>query len=350
MYQSTKKDNGTYSKLAFLIRGVELCSPSMLNRYISDFRACGRSLPNKVSVFIEYYLSLIILGAIIPDYFEYQFWEKSFFERRNYITMARNKKIKKKFNDEPIGVFRNKLLFNHVFKEFRPLLCFDFKTDSGEKFWKFCQVCDGTIIVKPLTGDSGRGIHKRTILTLAESQNSYDELKSSGEYFCEEVFVQDGIIHEICPASCNTIRIYTIVINGVSKITSANIRFGNGERCVDNIHGGGMCCEVDLNLGMITGPGRDLSGNIYYEHPESRISIPGIQIPRWEEICEMIKEAALVVPNQGHVAWDVAVSSNKIAIIEGNDGGNFDLPQVASQRGMWPEYKDYLRTAKLNKA
>ena len=141
----------------------------------------------------------------------------------------------------------------------------------------------------------------------------------------------------------NTIRIYTIVVNGKVKITAANIRFGNGERCVDNIHGGGMTCEINLELGVVTGPGRDLSGNVYYIHPQSRIVIPGIIIPNWQKVCQMIIRAAMLVPNQGHVAWDVAVSSNKIAIIKGNDGGNFDVPQVASQKGMWQEYKEYLK-------
>lgn len=67
---------------------------------------------------------------------------------------------------------------------------------------EFNRKCKGQILIKPMTGYSGHGIQKRIVNNQDEAEILYDEMKKSGVYFCEEIFVQDGIIHEICPASC----------------------------------------------------------------------------------------------------------------------------------------------------
>ncbi len=350
MYNSTKKEDGTYSKLGFLKRAFDLCNPKCFIRTFFDYRK-NKSIPgNCIRHLFSYYVSLVKYGAIVPDYFEYEFWKKSASEKNTYITMSRNKKIKKECNHEPLGIFRNKMLFNETFRDYRNLLTFDFTVHGGvNEFIAFCEKCNGVILAKPLTGFSGLGISKIRIQSKEHAQEVYTELKNSGEFFCEECFNQTGILHEICPASCNTIRIYTLVVNGEAIITSSNVRFGSGDKCVDNIHGGGMCCEVHSDLGVIIGPGRDLSGNVYYEHPVSHVVLPGVVIPQWEEVKSLILKAAMLVPNQRHVAWDIAVSEEKISIIEGNDGGNFDLPQVCSQKGMWPQYREYLKQIRMEK-
>lgn len=105
MYDSTKNEDGTYSTLAFIKRGIGLCSPATLRKSISKFKLRGGTLPCSLIVFIDYYICLLKYGAIIPDYFEYQFWRMSAYERKKYITMAGNKKIKMAFNHEPKGIF-----------------------------------------------------------------------------------------------------------------------------------------------------------------------------------------------------------------------------------------------------
>lgn len=341
MYNSTKKEDGTYTRIAFLKRGWELVNPRYFYKYCAEqLPECG--MFRKAGLLLDYYWCLIRFGAIVPDYFEYKFYEKKDCLRSQYLTMKDNKAIKKAFNKEPKGIFRNKMLFNELFSDCRNLQTFTF--DKGfEEFVAFCSCCKGNIIAKPYTGFSGGGIHKPQVNNEEEMRTVYDSLKADGQFFCEEAFVQTGILGQISPAAVNTLRIYTIHDGTRVHITAALVRFGGGTSCVDNIHSGGMCCEIDLHTGIVVGPGYNLSGEKYYRHPASGICMLGVQVPRWEQVLQMVETAASRYPEQGHIAWDIAVSEEKVAIIEGNDGGNFDLPQVGMQKGMKKEYREFLR-------
>ena len=65
--------------------------------------------------------------------------------------------------------------------------------------------------------------------------------------------------------------------------------------------------------------GYDKVRRVYKTVPESGVTLKGFQIPLWDEIVAMIKEASLVVPQVGYVGWDVAVSADRgPLLIEGN--------------------------------
>ncbi len=348
MYDSKKKDDGTYSLKNYISRGLELVEPKILNNYINKYLP-GTGFFRKTSLFFDYYFCLARYGAIVPDYFEYQFWKKRACERKKYITMKMNKQIKKAFNHEKTGVFRNKMLFNEKFAKYRNLHTFDFEKGTVEEFLEFVEKCNRNIIAKPLTGYSGHGIEKPDVSTDELAKKAYEELKATNDFFCEEAFVQDGVLHEINPTSVNTVRVYTIFDGEKVHVTATNVRFGGGMACVDNIHSGGMCCEVDEKTGYVIGAGFNLSGDKYIYHPATNKMIPGIKIPNWEEVMRSVTEAAAMFKDQGYVAWDIAVSESKVSIIEGNDGGNFDLPQVCSERGMKEVYAGLLKARQNRK-
>lgn len=349
MYNSLKKEDGTYSAGGFLRQGWSLVNPAYLAKFIKRCRPRA-SLFEKMGMMVDYYCCLVRYGAIVDDYFAYEFWKKRACVRKEYITMLMNKKIKRVFNHEPLGIFRNKLLFNEKFADLRNLRCFDFSKGGKEEFLAFVHECGERIIAKPMTGYSGLGIYKPDVSTREKALAAYDELQKAGEFFCEEVFDQTGILHEVNPSSVNTVRIYTLNDMGEIVFTFTAIRFGGSDACVDNIHANGMCCNVDFKSGTVIGPGCNLSGNQYLYHPVSGKLLVGIRIPRWEEVVNLVRKAALRYPNQGHIAWDVAVSEDKVSIIEGNDGGNFDLPQVCTQKGCKATYAGAIKRKKTGRA
>ena len=138
MYDSKKKEDGTYSLKNYISRGLELVEPKILNNYINKYLP-GTGFLRKTSLFFDYYFCLARYGAIVPDYFEYQFWKKRACERKKYITMKMNKQIKKAFNHEKTGVFRNKMLFNEKFAKYRNLHTFDFEKGTVEEFLEFVE-------------------------------------------------------------------------------------------------------------------------------------------------------------------------------------------------------------------
>ena len=163
------------------------------------------------------------------------------------------------------------------------------------------------------------------------------------DYMAEELFIQTGSLHEANPSCLNTVRIFTLFNGKEVYLMCAGVRIGGGKGVVDNIHSGGMVCELEKETGTIIGPGYNLLGEKFVHHPVSGILLPGLVVPNWDKVLKVIREAAMVSPNIGHTAWDVAVSETDVTLIEANEQGNFDLIQSCSQRGC---KRDYLKVIK----
>lgn len=189
-------------------------------------------------------------------------------------------------------------------------------------------------------GASGQGIYKPDVSSDDKIKKLYNKIqKSDGEWLAEQIFIQTGILHDLNPASVNTVRIFTLNDGKNIYLMCAGLRIGNGESIVDNIHSGGCVCELDKESGTAVGPGYNLKGERFIRHPSTKVMIPGVTVPMWGKILQTIKEAALVNPNLGHCAWDVAVSESEISLIEANEQGNFDLIQCSSQKGCRNDYQ-----------
>lgn len=342
IFKGTKNEDGTYSMFHFIKRAFYLVSPRLFKEYLNRYYP-GISVLNSVILLVDFYTCVVVHGAIVTDYFEYAFRDKSFRARRTFITMRDSRRIQKKYNRESAEVFINKEKFNTVFQDYRTIKNYYFNESSKlDDFVSYVISCNGKVLAKPLTGHSGFGIHKIDLSSQENIEKAFKTYSESREYFCEELFIQTGILGLVNPNSVNTVRIYTLYDGEQVNIMHALVRFGGGASCVDNIHGGGMICEVDALNGTVVGPGYDLMNNRTVYHKMSGKLLLGIQIPQWDRVVTMVKNAALLTPGIGHVAWDIAVSETEVCFIEANEQGNFDAPQCACQKGSKIIYANYL--------
>ena len=83
-----------------------------------------------------------------------------------------------------------------------------------------------------------------------------------------------------------------------------------------------------------------------YRAVPPRAYILATQRPMIEEAKALACQAALEIPEVGHVGWDMAIGPDGPAIIEGNDFPGTDLCQLApfcpEKTGLWPYYKELL--------
>lgn len=119
----------------------------------------------------------------------------------------------------------------------------------------------------------------------------------------------------------------------------------HGKTIADNFHQGGKGVLVDLENGILVGNGIDKALN-ESEKSITGITFNGFKIPYWEEIKEMVLEAALVNDKVNIVGWDVSISKNGPVIIEGNRGPGFDLVQVLLKKGTKYMLDDLLESVK----
>lgn len=149
----------------------------------------------------------------------------------------------------------------------------------------------------------------------------------SAVYICEELIVQNAEIGALHPASINTVRIPTVVCRDGVHIFHPVLRIGINNSIVDNGGRGRILANVDIDTGVVYTAGFDESGNRYVVHPNSGISIPGFQIPRWDEAKQLAVELAWVTNNR-YTGWDLALTDEGWVRVEGNDCGEFVM-QIA---------------------
>ena len=177
-------------------------------------------------------------------------------------------------------------------------------------------------IAKPLSGRKGRGVFIR------EHDGSDAGIQSEAEFICsmedkhiiEEIIVQDSTMASLNMDSINTIRISSRWNSKGFSLIEAFCRMGRKGRCTDNLSGGGIAAEIDISSGRIKSKGIDNRLHFYEKHPDSGIALQGFQIPKWQELLGLVKEAHENIKGYPYIAWDFALSKKGWVLVEGNWG------------------------------
>lgn len=88
---------------------------------------------------------------------------------------------------------------------------------------------------------------------------------------------------------------------------------------MDNFHNGGCAYPIDVDAGIVNGPGMALGSNQkIYKHPSTGKEMVGLYLPNWDIVLETVRAAALIMPNVGYIGWDIAITETGCEIIEAN--------------------------------
>lgn len=278
------------------------------------------------------YYSILKYGMALTDYLNYEFYKKKREERKEYVGVRKQNEFyeivspsqyKKRYTIKP-----------NFLADFSKYTKRDFivpERSSFEDFKKFLNKHQ-TFMSKPYDGLGGTNVLKVNSSDIKDLEKYYEDCKNN-QIFLEEVISQHEDLNRLCDKSCNTLRVITFNNYGTPEILWAGFRIGNGINSVDNFHAGGMGTGIDLETGKLTQPALDKDLNKYTHHPKTSIEITGFQLPYFEEVKKMVKEAALESDKILVVGWDVAITDKGPIIIEGNRRPGFDLVQVVSGRG-----------------
>lgn len=291
--------------------------------------------------FMDILNSSLFHGCSENQYLNEGFYKLRSFDRANTVTKERKNRICSLFNDgKYIKHFSNKALFNKTFSEFVKRDWIYTKEASLSELQVFVDT-HNNIIVKPLSASKGKGIH---LLDKSIAKDKIYQQYGSGDFLFEEVIVQHPDM-QFGSKSVNTIRVISVVDKlGNVHILKAGLRCGVGEAITDNFSAGGVFYPLNLEGGFVEGYGEvnstyDFSGI----HPGTNIIMIGKQIPHWEKVLDMIIKAAKQVPQIRYVGWDVAILSNDVELIEGNNGPGCTLLEcIGEKRGFYKEILSYL--------
>ena len=324
------------SKVKYLIRCIfNLNFKNMF--HIAKMVSQKSKKPYFVILFDMAYCGLVY-GAGYYDYQEFEFYLLNRKERKTYLTRVKNNNLIKKYNNkEYFYILDDKSTFNEKFNKYLKreyLVVKDFEEFSV--FFKKHK----EIIAKPLDGEGGKGIDK--YIYKNNSKEVYNEITSKKQTLVEECIHQHKEMAKLYDKSVNTLRLFTFLSDeGESHVVNQILKIGNGG-VTDNFSSGSMYTFLS-DEGEVLTPAIDQNDSVFEIHPLSKEKIVGFKVPLYEEAKRIVNEAAKLIPEVRYIGWDVAITNDGPAIIEGNSfPGVFQMkPSLKRNMGLIPKYKKY---------
>lgn len=283
--------------------------------------------------------------------------------------------IKLGYVNHPYGrLLRNKLVFSNFFNTyFKTPVCYciinkgeiepvnsDTFIDSFKCLIELIQ--RKKLILKPLLGTAGQGIilleqngsglyiNKK----LVENEELKNLIKTLDVYLVSEFIEQGKFSGQFFPDTTNTIRITTI--SDPEKVTSfmpySFMRFGRQKTIpADNISLGGLFSMINVDTGELS-PAYEIKKNekikLHKYHPDTNVLIDGVKIPGWTELKNFfIKTGGIIKPFIKIVGWDIILTNDSFAVIEGNNGPDLYMQGASYPFAKIPEVNKFLKYHKI---
>ena len=328
------------SKFVYLLKRIkEMDKKAMMDKVNSIHDKTGKS---RIYLLYDMQKCARKYGAGYMDYDLFEMYNLTPEQRDTYITRGRNNEIVEKYNNkEYFHIFENKSEFNELFKDYIKRDWINVRNTPKENVIAFMQ-SHSIFMAKPVDGGCGHGIEKIDVNQYESLDKVYEKLVEGNNNFeLEEIIKQHPAVSEIYPDAINTVRVVTILKDGIPHIICAYFRIGNG-KFVDNFNSGGMVAPVNEMTGEVIDKAIDKNKNLYEIHPKTETKIKGFKFPDWDKAIEMCKQASKVVPQMGYIGWDVCFTPNGPIFVEGNEFPGHDIYQLPEHTpnkiGMMPRF------------
>lgn len=277
-------------------------------------------------------------------YFRYRLYEKnlSYEELTDYIPAFYfyNYHMPSVYDERNIGITESKIRLNEYLSEKK------IETPVTVAVTRKCRILDQALreisfgelknrllisrsslfFVKPDKGRGGNGIftvkkNKWKLYVNGEEfkeEQFYDNMRQQ-DYIIQEALVQRSDMSALNPTSVNTLRVITQFSENAYRISAVVIRLGRNGAFVDNSAQGGISVGIDIQTGRFCKYAfTEHSTEKFDRHPDTGFVFEGYVIPGWDAIREEILKYAGVTTEFHEVAWDIAVLSDRISVIELN--------------------------------
>lgn len=293
---------------------------------------------SKAVIVSDMLVSVFKYNISILEYFQFRFFEKTTEERKRWagtgymfeFQLAMNPKKERDILDDKTKFYKSYgKYFVHNVGDITDL------KSKPELISALLENPSGKIVFKAADGKCGAQVeiakttdfNSDTIIPFME-KNNYD--------LVEEFIIQHKDLNAISPSAVNTVRIFTqlnakneVVILGCRQRISVNSP-------VDNMAAGNMAAPIDETTGIVSGPAvySDITKPEETIHPVTGAQIVGFQVPFWKETIDMVKEAALLYPQNRSIGWDVVITEKGPGFIEGNHDWCKLLWQLPAKNGL----------------
>ena len=287
--------------------------------------------------------SLFKYGSYYSEYFIFGYEGRDAAYRSSFITEGIRMSFYPRMNqDRNTDLLENKYRTYKKFKDMFKREMIRIKKDQQptpenlkvlEEFAKRHE----TYVVKPAYAAFGKSVRTESLSMYASVEAAYKFYSKNGVVI-EELIEQGEAMSRIHADSVNTLRMPTVIIkdeNGSPcvKLFHPSLRVGQGKSFVDNFSAGGLSALIDPETGVIYTDGADKKGHGFECHPDTGVKFKGFAIPEWNVAVSMVKEAAMMIPDNHYCGWDLAYGKNGWCMVEANCHAQMGAMQMVTREG-----------------
>ncbi len=284
------------------------------------------------------------------EYFQFGFFEKNAEERATYAGTGYMYEYQLVMNPKTSrAVLDDKKEFFTRYSPFVRHLAADIDTlrTRTNMRQEMLNNPSGKVVLKYSHGQCGWqvGIYETGFF---QDRDLIEFMEQEGYDLAEEFIVQHPSLMALSPSAVNTVRVIT-QLNADDEVVLLGARLRVSENSpVDNMASGNFAAAIDIETGKVNTPGvySDITKDDVKVHPVTGVEVVGFQVPYWSEIIDMVQKAALHVPENRSIGWDVAVTEQGPELIEGNHDWCKLVWQLPVKQGLkpvlqrhWDEYR-----------
>ena len=260
-------------------------------------------------------------GTNVSKYFALGMYRMNNVERRTFVTGPKTNKLEKLFNPsgDKFQLMDDKCAFNRRFHNYIKREWMYAPDHSAEEIEAFLRRNEA-IMVKPPLSNMGKGVYRVACAEALKELDSFVEKMRTEKLLMEAFICQHPEVSRINPTSVNTVRVATVRDRmGEVHVIGTSLRVGGKGAVVDNFHADGVQYPVDPQTGIVIGGGVNITGarGIYF-HPATNTQVIGFQIPHWDQVIAMVKEAAGIPKDIRYIGWDIAITDDGCDMVEAN--------------------------------
>jgi hypothetical protein len=304
----------------------------------------GRS---KLALMLDSFYSVFRFNISLLEYFQFKFYKQNALERSEWAGTGFMFEFQKRMNPpKSRDILDDKIKFHKAYSgliQHRAASVLDL--ENGQVKLKDLIHSDGDLlVVKEVSGKCGKGVD---FISASQFNSELDLsiwMKKEGFDLAEVFIKQHPLLNELSSTAVNTVRIFTQLNNyNEVDILGCRLRISVNSK-VDNLAAGNLAAEIDEISGKVRGSAiySDIRKSPCMFHPLTGIRIHGFQIPFWQESIDLVKNAALLHPQNRSIGWDIAITNQGPALIEGNHDWCKLLWQLPVGKGLKSELLKYI--------
>jgi hypothetical protein len=300
---------------------------------------------SEMRIILDSVISVFRYNISIKDYFCFRFFELNETKRCNWAGTGFMYEYQLKMNPKPAReVLEDKLKFLKHFQSFVKRE-YAFLTEMQRDRSIAERVLSNYSERLVLKGSHGQVGEEVEIISCRDftSETLVNFMKLKKYDLLEEYVVQHPALMTLSPSGLNTVRIFTQLHDSRVEFLGARLRVSVNSP-VDNMAAGNIAAPIDIDSGVVNGPGvySDITKPEVSVHPVTGIPIEGFSIPHWELVKEISRKAALHNTENRSIGWDIAITQEGPELIEGNHNWCKLLWQMPIKQGLKSELEKYL--------